>query len=207
MTVSDKPDNAHESDNAQDSPRRRQHPAVRALLITAGWLLVVAGIAALFLPGPGMLMLFAGLALLSQEYAWAQKRVDVVKHAALHAASEGVQNWRRWSLSFTGIAIMIAAGIYWGIRPPVPSWWPVADKWWLVGGWATGATILVSASAALALLVYSWQRFRGAPYQPGDSLRHKPKRHAQQREHNQPIRNQELLGPEVVARDVTARRP
>ena len=40
--------------------------AKRVVLETLGWTLLVLGVAALFLPGPGLLGMFAGLALLSQ---------------------------------------------------------------------------------------------------------------------------------------------
>lgn len=40
---------------------------------TAGGLLVVAGVVLLFLPGPGLLLIVAGLALLSLEYSWAAR--------------------------------------------------------------------------------------------------------------------------------------
>jgi hypothetical protein len=41
--------------------------AKRLVLETLGWVLLVAGVAAIFLPGPGLLGIFAGLALLSQQ--------------------------------------------------------------------------------------------------------------------------------------------
>ena len=40
---------------------------------TVGSILVIAGIAMLFLPGPGLLLLVAGLAVLSIEFLWAQR--------------------------------------------------------------------------------------------------------------------------------------
>ena len=64
--------------------------ARRIALETLGWVLVVAGIAALVLPGPGLLAIFAGLALLSQQYDWAERRVEPVKEKALKAAAESV---------------------------------------------------------------------------------------------------------------------
>ena len=60
-----------------------------------GWLLIVAGIAGLILPGPGLLGIFAGMAILSQQYEWAEKRVDPVKKKALGGASDAVQTWPR----------------------------------------------------------------------------------------------------------------
>ena len=52
--------------------------AKRVLLEVVGWLLVLAGIAALILPGPGLLLLAAGLFVLSQQYEWAERRVDPI---------------------------------------------------------------------------------------------------------------------------------
>ena len=45
--------------------------AKRVTLEVVGWTLVVAGIVALVAPGPGLLMVFGGLAILSQQYDWA----------------------------------------------------------------------------------------------------------------------------------------
>ncbi len=54
------------------SPRSRSaSDPLRLAAIATGWLLVVAGIAALFLPLPGLLLLVPGLALLTYEYVWA----------------------------------------------------------------------------------------------------------------------------------------
>lgn len=132
----------------------------RLATVILGWLLVVAGIAALALPGPGLLMLFAGLALLSQQYEWARKRVEPVKRAAFTAAAESVQSAPRILLTLLGVAAVVGAGVLWCIRPPAPGWWPVRESWWLLGGWGTGATMIFSGLVALALLVYSWRRFR-----------------------------------------------
>jgi hypothetical protein len=147
---------------------RRLGPAALKALLTEilGWALVLAGIAALLLPGPGLLLLFAGLVVLSQHYTWAERRVEPVKRHALKAASDGVQTWPRITASLLGVAWLIALGVLWGVRPPAPGWWPVRDSWWLIGGWGTGVTLIGSAVFALALLVFSFRRFRGAPYTP-----------------------------------------
>lgn len=126
-----------------------------------GWVLVLAGVAALVLPGPGLLMLFAGLAVLSQEYAWAERRVEPVKQAAFRAAAEGVQTWPRIVLSALGACWLFGIGIVWIVRPPAPGWWPLRESWWLVGGVATGVTLMASGVLAAGLLVYSFRRFRG----------------------------------------------
>lgn len=46
----------------------------RVSLIGAGWLLLIAGVAGLFLPVlPGIPLLFVGLSILSVEYEWARR--------------------------------------------------------------------------------------------------------------------------------------
>lgn len=135
----------------------------RLLLEGVGWVLVVAGIAALVLPGPGLLMIFAGLVLLSQQYEWAERRVDPIRLRALRGAAEGVQTWPRLAGSTLAALAIGAVGVLWIVRPDAPGWWPLRDSWWLLGGWETGATLLLSCLIALATLVYSYRRFHGKP--------------------------------------------
>jgi hypothetical protein len=134
--------------------------ARRLALETVGWVLVVVGIAALVLPGPGLLSIFAGLVLLSQQYDWAEKRLEPVKERALKAAEESVETWPRIFLSTLVAVAIIAAGVLWIWHPPAPSWWPVDEKWWLVGGWGTGSTQVASGLFAIGMIVYSYRRFR-----------------------------------------------
>jgi hypothetical protein len=137
--------------------------AKRVVLETLGWVLLVAGLAAIFLPGPGLLGMFAGLALLSQQYDWAEKRVEPVKLRALKAAAEGVETWPRIIASLTGVAVLVACGVLWIQNPPAPGWWPFGEFWWLPGGLGTGVTQIASAGIALGLIVYSYRRFHGDP--------------------------------------------
>ena len=127
-------------------------PLKRTLLTVLGWVLVLGGVAALVLPGPGLLLLFVGLAVLSQEYEWAERRVEPVKHAAFKAASDGVQTWLRVTLSLVGVLWLFGVGLLWLVQPDAPGWWPLGEKWWLFGGWPTGVTLIGSAVIALRLL-------------------------------------------------------
>lgn len=137
--------------------------AKRVALEVVGWVLVVGGIAALVLPGPGLLMLFGGLAVLSQQYEWAERRLAPIKYRALKGAAESVETWLRIAMSLTGVLLLVAAGVLWIWSPEVPGWWPIADRWWLPGGIATGITQIASAVIALVLMVYSYRRFHGNP--------------------------------------------
>ena len=132
----------------------------RIALESLGWLLVLLGIAALVLPGPGLLMLFAGMVILSQQYVWAERRLRPVERAAKEAARQGVATWPRISMSLAIIVFMIGVGITWGLQPPMPDWWPLAERWWLPGGWGFAASLIISALIALGLLVYSIREFR-----------------------------------------------
>ena len=51
----------------------------------AGGALVVAGLLMLLLPGPGLLVIIAGLAILATEYVWAQRALNYAKGKASRA--------------------------------------------------------------------------------------------------------------------------
>lgn len=137
--------------------------AKRIVLETLGWVLLLLGVAAIFLPGPGLLGIFAGLALLSHQYHWAERRVDPIRVRALLGAAEGVETWPRIVASCLGAAALAGFGVLWILKPPAPGWWPFAETWWLPGGVWTGVTQIASAGIAIALIVYSYRRFHGKP--------------------------------------------
>ena len=51
----------------------------------AGFLLILVGAALLVLPGPGLLVIIAGLAVLATEYVWAQRLLRIAKQKATQA--------------------------------------------------------------------------------------------------------------------------
>ncbi len=134
--------------------------AKRIVLETFGWLLVVAGVAALVLPGPGLLMIAAGLVILSQEYEWAERRVEPIKRKALRGAAESVETNTRTALSTAFAVALLACGVLWLWGPAVPDWWPFPDWLWLPGGPATGVTQVLSGLIALGLIAWSYRRYR-----------------------------------------------
>lgn len=136
--------------------------AKRVALEVLGWVLVVGGIAALVLPGPGLLAIFAGLAVLSQQYEWAERRLEPVKERAHQAAADGVRTWPRIFASVLGASGVVACGVLWLTQPPAPEWWTLREEWWLLGGRWTGATLIISGIIAFALIVYSLRHFRGS---------------------------------------------
>jgi uncharacterized protein (TIGR02611 family) len=55
------------------APVRPASPVRRLARVTGGWLLLAVGTALLVLPGPGLLVIAGGLALLATEYDWAAR--------------------------------------------------------------------------------------------------------------------------------------
>jgi hypothetical protein len=137
--------------------------AKRIVLEGLGWILVLAGIAALVLPGPGLVAIFAGLVLLSQQYEWAERRLDPVQKRAMQGAAESVETWPRIAGSTLGALALVAFGVLWVVDPAAPGWWPLRESWWLIGGVWTGVTLIGSGLFALGMIVYSYRRFHDNP--------------------------------------------
>ena len=142
---------------------RLMRGAKRLFFEAAGWVMLLGGLAAIPLPGPGLLITFAGLVLLSRQYAWAERRVGWVRSRALDGAAQSVATWPRLAVSIGVAVLLLAAGVAWIVSPPAPGWWPLVQTWWLPGGAVVGASQLASAVIALFLLGYSYGRFRARP--------------------------------------------
>jgi uncharacterized protein (TIGR02611 family) len=54
----------------------------RIAVTIAGVVVVLVGVALLVLPGPGWVLIFAGLAILSTEYVWARRLLEKAKEKA-----------------------------------------------------------------------------------------------------------------------------
>ena len=128
-----------------------------------GWTLVIAGIAAIILPGPGLLMIAGGLVILSQQYEWAERRVEPVKREAMKGAARSVETWPRVIATGLMALLIAAAGVLWFVGPEMPDWYPLAERWWLPGGKATSISQFLSALIVVVLLVWSFRKFHGKP--------------------------------------------
>ena len=132
----------------------RRHPhkpgfAKRVACGVGGGLLLVLGVAMLVLPGPGLLLVLAGLLVLANGFPAAQRFVDPVERRAMHAAEESVSSPLRMVFSIgTGVAL-IAAGVVWWVVPNLP-----------LGGWPTGASLILSGLILLGVLVVSYRHVR-----------------------------------------------
>lgn len=145
-------------------------PLRKTSVTVLGWLLVVVGIAALFLPGPGLLLLLAGLIVLSQEYEWAERRVEPVKDKAFEVAKQGVSTYPKIAMSMLAATAVLAFGVVWWVNPTIPTYGPwgpfgpipefTLGPHLPLGGWALGSSVILSGLIAWGLLIYSIKRFR-----------------------------------------------
>jgi uncharacterized protein (TIGR02611 family) len=62
--------------------------ARRIGVLVVGLALVAAGVVMLVIPGPGLLVILAGLALLATEFAWAQRLLVKVRERAKHLTDQ-----------------------------------------------------------------------------------------------------------------------
>ncbi len=132
-------------------------------MLVLGWVLTLAGVVLFPLPGPGLLLLAAGLALLAEHHPWAEKYVDRVRVRALRGAAAGVRtSWRTfWTVLVT--ALLGASGLLWLWAPAQPSWWVLPAWTWLPGGVWSGVGQIVSGLVALLVVGYAWRRSRDDP--------------------------------------------
>ena len=72
-----------------------------AVVAVLGGLLTLAGIALLVLPGPGFVLVAAGLAILATRFAWAKKPLDYAKDKA----EQGIQEVGRSPLRAAGAVL------------------------------------------------------------------------------------------------------
>lgn len=67
----------------------------RAAVVVAGFALLALGVVLIPLPGPGALVIFAGLALLAREFVWAERLLHRAKSTASQGASAAKRFTRR----------------------------------------------------------------------------------------------------------------
>jgi len=119
--------------------RIRANPATariyRLTVGVVGLLIVVTGLALVPLPGPGWLIVFAGLAVWGSEFEWAQRLLNWVR-AKVRAWDGWIRAQPVWlqGLAILGTAIVVLA-LMWGLLKVsgVPAFFPDAAENWLHG--------------------------------------------------------------------------
>ena len=125
-----------------------------------GWVLVFVGLALLVLPGPGLLALVAGIALLAPHYDWARRILDPLHDHAVEAAQKGVATRSRVLMNLAGVLWLFVLGAVWLLAqiPEFSLWgWDIGPR--LPGGTAAGIGLIASGAAGGVLLAYSVKRW------------------------------------------------
>ncbi|GGQ72282.1 PGPGW domain-containing protein [Kitasatospora griseola] len=142
--------------NAQQRPAfeadpSNVHPVARVALGAAGVVLVTVGVVLLVLPGPGMLLLLAGLVLLARAVPAFSRYVEPVRLKAMEGVEASVASrWRIAGSVLAGLGL-IGAGVVAILVPSLP-----------LAGWPTGLSLILSGLILLGLLIWSHRRVHGA---------------------------------------------
>ncbi|GLW68465.1 hypothetical protein Kpho02_07640 [Kitasatospora phosalacinea] len=126
------------------------HPVARVAFGVAGAVLIAVGVVLLILPGPGMLLLLAGLVLVARAVPAFARFVEPVRAKAMQGVEASVASgWRIAGSVLAGLGL-IGAGVVAGLVPSLP-----------FAGWPTGASLVLSGLILLGLLGWSYRRVHG----------------------------------------------
>ncbi|MEU6094843.1 TIGR02611 family protein [Streptomyces sp. NPDC047079] len=111
--------------------RRALHLSWQVGVFLAGLAVVGAGVIMLPLPGPGWLVIFAGMAIWATEFVWAQLVLRWTKRKVTEAARRALDpRVRRRNIVLTSVGVVIAAtlvGVYvWKFGLAMP--WSVEEE-------------------------------------------------------------------------------
>lgn len=118
----------------------------RGAVTVAGFGLVAVGGIFLFLPGPGLLIIVAGLAVLATEYVWARAALDAARSRAEQAAAASVETPLRTAGTFLVGGLMVAAGVLLAVVESLP-----------FSGYLTGLLVGFSGLVVLTTTYLQWR--------------------------------------------------
>lgn len=136
------------------------------LLNVLGWSLTVAGVILMPLPGPGLLILFTGIIVLSQCYRWARSLRYKISGAVEKSTKASVETKFRIFMSITSAGLIIAFGVLLYLDLTLPS-----ELWFTLGPVEVGPKIpyrtaggaialMASGVIALSLLLYAGIKYK-----------------------------------------------
>lgn len=126
----------------------------RSAITTVGVCLVLGGIALMPLPGPGILVVVAGLAVLATEYVWARRLLRRAKKEAERAQEEAVASRGRVAVTIlsalaacgVGVTMLVIDDVRW------PIWDGLIDSVWSP---TTGGVVVVTSLIPLVTTAVS----------------------------------------------------
>ncbi len=134
----------------------------RSAVTVAGIAQLAVGVALMILPGPGLLLIVAGLAVLATEYAWAHRLLKRARKQAEAAQQAAVASPTRTAGSVVFAVGMVALGIAMLIIDDVA--WPVLnsllDAIWSV---MTGSILAITGCVLLTRTYITIRAAMGEP--------------------------------------------
>jgi hypothetical protein len=136
------------------------HQAKRFAMTILGFGLLGLGAAMVVLPGPGLLFVVAGLAVLATEYVWARRLLVRAKKEAKRVQDAAVASRLRTAGSATFAGMLGGVGLFMVIIKDVS--WPVfenlLDRAW---GPVTGSLLMLTGVVLLTTTVITRMTARG----------------------------------------------
>jgi hypothetical protein len=121
----------------------------RVLMAVGGGLVLVVGVLLLVLPGPGLLLVLAGLLMLASVFPKLNRYVEPVRRRAMKGMEDSVASPLRIAGSASVGLALVAAGLVWALVPSLP-----------FSGWSTASSLILSGLIVFTLLVWSYLRVR-----------------------------------------------
>lgn len=129
----------------------------KVLVTVVGVALIAGGLALMPLPGPGFLVVVAGLGVMATQYEWARKLLAGAKEKAWTAQREAVSGPGRLALTVAGATVSITLGALMFAVDDVdwPLWDSLLDTVWSP---VTGGGLVLGGLIVLGTTAYAWRR-------------------------------------------------
>jgi len=131
----------------------------KVIVSVVGGVLIVAGLIMMPLPGPGIVLVVAGIGVLAAEYAWARRALHKTKDKAEEAQRQAVADTPRTLLTFLCTGAGLVVGVLMFVVDDVS--WPFLDSWgdavWRP--W-TGGVVIATSLVALGTAVHTLYKQR-----------------------------------------------
>jgi len=132
-------------------------PILRRFAVTiVGVTLLLLGAAMTVLPGPGILVIVAGLAVLATEYVWARRLLARTRQQAVKAQEAAVANPMRMVASLAFAVALAGLGLLMAVVPRV-SWPVLADVLDVVWRPVTGGVLVVTGVVLATTTVLAYR--------------------------------------------------
>ena len=134
----------------------------KSAVTVVGVALLAGGVALMVLPGPGILLIAAGLAVLATEYVWARRLVGKAKDSAAKAQREAVASKPRTGATVAFALGTVAVGVLMLVVDDVawPFWDSLLDSVWSP---VTGSVLILTSVVLLTTTALAFRSEHGSP--------------------------------------------